>query len=388
VVDDEPSIVKVLTDQFIKKNYEVAGFTDAEKAFKWGKKNDFDLLIADLKIPTISGIDLHERLKLYYPDLLTILITGYESMESALRAISANVYAYITKPFNMVDLITLCEKALEKKELLDRNRRLTEDQQDLIEKLLVANKELKKLDVLKNNFVANVSHELRTPITSMRTVLYNFEQGIAGTLTDKQSEYVKMMQQDVQRLQDLIQDILDLSKLESKSAALKLSQFKASDMVRSVLDLFERSHNEKGIKFYTELAPGFEELTLEGDRSKLEQVLINLLNNAVKFSADKKRIWIRGLYGENHVSLAIQDEGIGISKYDQPHIFNRFAQLEKMASGRVEGAGAGLGLAIAKRIVEMHKGMIAVKSEVGKGSTFTVAIPLSQTENQYLKKES
>jgi len=378
LVDDEPEIVDVLGQVFARKNLKVTQFTDPEEAYQWGKANPFDLLVTDLKMAKLTGLDLHAKLRVYYPDLLTILITGYQSLESAQQAIDSSVYAYVGKPFGMEEVMGFVRRALEKKELLDRNHQLVDEQQGLIEKLLTANKELKKLDRLKSDFVSNVSHELRTPLTSMINILYNLNHGILGSVTEKQKEYLEMLEEDTNRLVNLINDILDLSQLEGGAVQLKRTPFSLGEVVEAVLKLVEAQKTAKGIQFFKEFRDGTENVLVSADRTKIEQVLINLVSNAVKYIGTGKRVWVELTRSGSRVSIAVRDEGIGIPEEDHVRIFNRFEQLEKMARGGTKGTG--LGLAIVKRILDLHGEEIRVKSIPEQGSTFTFGLPIQITE--------
>ncbi len=379
LVDDEPELVDILGQVFTRENLKVSQFTDPEEAYLWGKSNSFDLLVTDLKMAKLTGLDLHKKLKVYYPDLITILITGHQSLESAQQAIDSSVYAYVGKPFGMEEMMGSVRRALEKKELLDRNHQLVDEQQGLIEKLLTANKELKELDRLKSDFVSNVSHELRTPLTSMINILYNLNHGILGAVTEKQKEYLEMLEEDTNRLVNLINDILDLSRLEGGTVQLKRAPFYLREAVEAALKLVEAQKAAKDIQFFKEFRDGTENVLVLADRAKIEQVLINLVSNAVKYIGTGKRVWVELARSGERVSIAVRDEGIGIPEEDHARIFNRFEQLEKMARGGTKGTG--LGLAIVKRILDLHGEGIQVRSIPQQGSTFIFRLPI-QTNRQ------
>jgi len=378
IVDDEQAIVQALSTTMQAENFKTIGFSDPREAYEWGKKNPFDLLITDLRMSPFTGLELHEKLKIYYPDLLTILMTGYSSVDSAQQAISSSIYAYVSKPFEIAQMKELVHRALDKKELLDRNRELVDQQQDLIEKLLVANKKLKKLDKMKNDFVSTVSHELRTPVTSIRNVLYNFSEGVAGEVTEKQKHYLEMMEQDTGRLEHLINDILDLSHLESGRYELKVSRFRVGEVFESALKVVEGSLKLKEMQIEKEMAPNVESIEMQADQGKLEQVFVNLLSNAIKYSDKGKRIWVQLSAEEKSLRGVVKDEGVGIAPEDHQRVFQRFERAGESAKGGIKGTG--LGLAIVKKILDFHRGSIRLESTPGKGSTFTFEVPLIQLE--------
>jgi len=378
LVDDEPGIVEILEKSLPREDLNIIGFTDPEEAYEWGKAHPFDLLVTDLKMQKMTGLELHEKLQGYYPDLLTILITGHQSLDSAQEAIRSNVYAYVNKPFHLEEIKGFVRRALEKKDLLDRNHQLLDEQQVLIEKLLVANKALKKLDRLKNEFVSNISHELRTPLTSMVNIVYNLTNGILGPLTEKQREYIEMLDEDTGRLVALINDILDLSQLESGAMRLTQGAFCLRESVEAVLKVIEGHKSARGLRFIREFQDGVEAGWTYADRAKIEQVLVNLISNAVKYIGSGKRVWIRVSRKTDRLLVSVTDEGIGISEEDQARIFNRFVQLEKMARGGTKGTG--LGLAIVKKILELHGEEIRIKSAPGQGSTFSFELPMHESK--------
>jgi signal transduction histidine kinase len=374
IVDDEAAIVEILSKFLEEENLKTVSFSDPNKAFEWAKNNSFDILITDLKMTGLTGLELHEKLRIYYPDLLTILMSAYSSLDTAQEAIASSIYAYVNKPFKIEELKGLIQRALEKKDLLDRNRQLVDEQQDLIEKLLVANKKLQKLDQMKSDFVSTVSHELRTPLTSMRNILYNLSKGYIGELNERQVEYLKMMEQDATRLENLINDILDLSQLDSGRYKIKLSEFKALELVESALKVVENNQSSKQIQILTDIDKSLEGALMKADRSKLEQVIVNLLGNSIKYSESGKRIWLRVAEHDGRLVVSVKDEGIGIPKEDQERIFKRF---ERSEGGTKQGIkGTGLGLAIVKRILDLHQGIIKVQSIPKKGSTFTFELPM------------
>lgn len=374
IVDDETAIVDILSRSLEEENLKTVGFSDPQTALEWAKNNQFDLLITDLKMSGLSGLELHEKLRIYYPDLLTILMSAYSSLDTAQEAIASSIYAYVNKPFKMDELKTLIQRALEKKELLDRNIQLVDEQQNLIEKLLVANKKLKQLDKMKSDFVSTVSHELRTPLTSMRNILYNLSHGFIGELNERQKEYLGMMEQDMTRLETLINDILDLSQLETGRYQVKPSEFQVSEFVDAALKVVEGNGAEKQMQIEAEIEKGLEREMVKADKSKIEQVLVNLLGNAIKYSSAGKHIWLKVRREEGQLVVSVKDEGIGIPEDDQERIFKRFERSE--GGSKLGIKGTGLGLAIVKRILDLHQGVIEVQSTPKKGSTFTFKLPM------------
>ncbi|MBN1522768.1 MAG: hypothetical protein JW928_09585, partial [Candidatus Aureabacteria bacterium] len=245
---------------------------------------------------------------------------------------------------------------------------------------------LKEVERLKDEIISTVSHELRTPLTAIDTMVSNMRIGITGKLFPKQKEYLERMKANIDRLSSLINNLLDISKLESGKITLSKDFYSFSDIFDSVHRLLEQSLVSKSISFKKQTLPS--DLIAYIDRERIEQVLINLIYNSAKFTHAGGTILVRAQETERAtLKLDVIDNGIGIEKDELSRIFQKFSQL-----GRTYGAGekgTGLGLAICKKITEMHDGRITVKSPPDikgweKGSQFIVELPL-KNEKEILK---
>ncbi|EIT85430.1 two-component sensor histidine kinase involved in phosphate regulation [Fictibacillus macauensis ZFHKF-1] len=234
--------------------------------------------------------------------------------------------------------------------------------------------ELKKLEQIRKDFVANVSHELKTPVTSLKGFAETLLDGAADQ-PDIRDKFLTIMWKESERLQLLIQDLLDLSKAE-QGYALELQEVSLATIVEEVLLILEPKAEEKGIalKFAVEGAT-----TVEGDGQRLKQVFINLINNALNYTPAGGRVLIRLKESAEKVTFSVSDTGIGIKKEEISRIFERFYRVDKGRSRN--SGGTGLGLAIVKHLVEAHHGRIHVKSKVGEGSTFTLVFRKKFTNN-------
>ena len=231
----------------------------------------------------------------------------------------------------------------------------------------------KEVDRLKSEFISQVSHELRTPLTSIKGYIDNLRDGIAGTLREKQVDYLDRMAKNADHLVRLISDLLDVSQIESGKMTLKLTTLSLRDLIEEVVQNLRPLSDEKPLEIIFEKFNGASRI--RGDHDKLVQVITNLLYNAIKFTPPKGRITITLQQDEQFLKTSIQDTGIGIPPEKQSQIFERFYQIEQELSSKEKGTG--LGLYIAKNIIEMHKGQIWVTSEVGKGSQFSFNLPIT-----------
>ena len=235
------------------------------------------------------------------------------------------------------------------------------------------NVELQIAAETKNRFLANMSHELRTPLNGIIGFAEFLVDGKPGTLNAKQKEYLEDILSSGKHLLQLINDVLDLAKVEAGKMELSPEQFSLGKAIEEVCAVSKPSVQKKGISLGVNLAPDLGHVTL--DQQKFKQVLYNLLSNAVKFTDEGGKVEIRGaMYDAHRFKLVIQDNGIGIKTEDIARLFKEFEQVESGVSRRHEGTG--LGLALTRRIVELQGGTIGVESEFGRGSLFTVVLPL------------
>ncbi|PZM81336.1 MAG: hypothetical protein DKT66_19155 [Candidatus Melainabacteria bacterium] len=236
--------------------------------------------------------------------------------------------------------------------------------------------ERKQIDQLKRDFVAMVSHDLRTPLTSIQMVHSLLAAGAYGELSDDGKESVEGAQDCCDRLITLVNDLLDLERMESGRMDLSLDSVLLSEIIKPSLNMVANAVKQKkiDIKLGTTLDP-----IVTADKERIIQVLINLISNAIKFSPENSTIQITTEIDDSFAIIKVKDEGRGVPESMRVSIFERFKQVKK--SDSKDRKGSGLGLAISKAIVELHGGQIGVNSEEGKGSTFYFSLPLANSKN-------
>lgn len=227
-----------------------------------------------------------------------------------------------------------------------------------------------ELDKIKNEFLANISHELRTPLNAIISFSEGLSNEFFGSLNEKQAEYVKEIHISGIHLLGMINEILDISKIETKEMKLNLSEFAISLAINEVVNVVKPLAEKKSITIEVNIEDG----DIFADFQKIKQILYNLLSNAIKFSNEKDTIFVNVSINNKNLLIEVKDNGIGIPPKDQKRIFEKFVQLENTYTKKE--SSTGLGLTITKELTEMHKGKITVKSEANKGATFTVKIPL------------
>jgi signal transduction histidine kinase len=236
-----------------------------------------------------------------------------------------------------------------------------------------------EVDRMKSEFVSTVSHELRTPMTSIKGFAELMLMGAAGSLSEPQSRYLEVIRDNADRMSDLVNDLLDISRIESGRTALDLQEIDLLKLVEDVTtghlgDLIQREN--KPMEVVADLAHSLP--LVNGDHDRITQILINLLDNAFHYTPTGGQIIVGTHLAGEEVEISVSDSGIGISQENQEKIFDRFYRSDEAVVQQIPGTG--LGLAIVQSLVEMHGGEISVSSKPGQGSTFTVHLPVTVSE--------
>lgn len=238
--------------------------------------------------------------------------------------------------------------------------------------------DLKTAEQTRREFVANVSHELRTPVTSIRSYAETLEDASGSLDPETEKHFLEVIVNESDRMTKIVQDLLMLSKFDAGSIAFDFEEFSfeksVSDVYNAQLLEAQRHHHDFTLEFKGDIP------NIRGDRARIEQVLINMISNAIKYTHDGGRIRITAGRKDECVWCAVRDNGIGIPKEDVARVFERFYRVDKARSR--ESGGTGLGLSIAYEIVERHKGKIDVQSQKGKGTTITVTLPIEGPANE------
>jgi two-component system sensor histidine kinase/response regulator len=380
VVDDEKEI-----RDFLKKALSrMGGFhvdlaETGEEVLKKIEEETFDLVLTDLKMPKMDGLQLITEIARSKPEILTVLMTGHGTIDSAVEAMKQGASDYLTKPLELDETIIRIRKVLE-----DRQRFIK--LKEFADQLEKANQELRRIDSIKSEFVSVASHELRTPLAAIKNAVQLILKGKTGAINENQEKFLSMAERNINRLTNILNDLLNLSRIESGKIELKFQNVLLKEVIELTASSLRPQADTKSIQIEVDVSeslPG-----VYGDPEKIEQILTNLIGNAMKFTPDGGKILItakpfshdsKGGYGDR-VAISVKDTGIGIPSEHLEAIFEKFHQVEGSLQRSV--SGTGLGLAITKGLVEAHQGKIWVGSEVGKGSTFTFTLPLSEGERR------
>ena len=377
VVDDNADMRAYLM-RLLADEYQVSTAGDGQEALQKARRLLPAVVLADIMMPVMSGHDLLKALKC--DDSLrttpVILLTARAGTEARVESLEAGADDYVSKPFSEEELLARIKNQLrihrQERELEAKANQL----QELYSKLETINGELRELSLRKSEFVSIVSHDLRTPLAAIGGFVDNLLDGIAGPLTDKQRRYLDRIQANLGRLVRMINDLLDLSKIEAGTMQLALKTFSIADFAESLVDNLQVLARGKTISLRAAIED--KQLLIQGDPDKLTQVLTNLVQNACKFTPEGGEVRLEIGSGETgFIRICVADTGCGIPPEETAHVFDKFY---RGSSSKGEARGAGLGLAIAKHFVELHQGRIWVESTPGEGSRFFLTIPQAQSE--------
>jgi two-component system, sensor histidine kinase and response regulator len=428
VVDDEESVAVTMGAILEMDGYAVAISTSGADALRRLDQDDFDLVLTDLRLDDMDGLTIVSQVSRVQPDTVSIILTGYASLESAIKALREGAYDYLIKPCDVDELRAVVARGIERRQLgiqlkdrladletanqtiRDMNRDLqrrveaaTAELQQRMSDLAQANEEiatlyrnaqahveqLEELDRLKSRFLSMASHELKTPLTSisglsqvlLRRMRRRLEQGRPGEndWAEEQRAHVdrlELLNSQTARLGRLVDELLDVSRIESGKLEFHVAAVDVADLASHVAERLQMTTNEHTIE--VDLGDSAD-TTIAGDRDHLEQVLDNLVTNAIKFSPDGGTIRIGVRPQADEVLLSVRDSGVGIPANQLRAIFGLFYQAEDPVSRRT--GGMGLGLYISKEIITRHGGRIWAESQPNQGSTFTVALPRQGARN-------
>lgn len=338
----------------------------------------FDVVLLDLVLPDCQGIDALHRIRAVAPHLPMVIVTNIDDKAVAYEAVQHGAQDFLVKGgFNNLLLARTIRYAIERhriqEQLRDEKQRVVEQHRNIAQlcvQLEDANDELKRLDTIKGNFLSTVSHELRTPLTIIKGALSNLADGIIGQLTEKQQRIVDISHRNIDRLARLINDLLDLSRLESGRTFVHPRKMNALPVLRQITHDMQDRAMEQNMALMVEFPESLPDLFADGDL--VAQVMNNVLANAMRYA--KNHVVVRACVEENDVFLSISDDGPGIQEKYHEKIFNKFEQVNR-PNGGAGYKGTGLGLAICKEIMLHHNGDIWVESDGQSGSTFHCRFP-------------
>ncbi|HZU01019.1 MAG TPA: ATP-binding protein [Ktedonobacteraceae bacterium] len=323
-------------------------------------REDHDICLVDYRLGASSGIDLLKEARLRGYRLPIIMLTGAGKGDIDIQALQAGADDYITKELLQGELLyRLIRYAIERKKAEQERERLVREQ-------IVRDER----EARRNEFISIVVHELKTPLTSLKGYSQLFGKRSERMGDTQGMQLAARMNQQVNRLTGLIDDLLDVNRMEGGKLRLRESAFAFDELVAEVVADMQLTTEQ-----HTIVVEGQTDATIWGDRERIGQVLTNLLTNAIKYAPESKTILVKLTSATQAVTACVQDFGPGIPKDLQAHVFEPFYRIERPGDTR---PGLGLGLAIAAGLIERHGGRIWVESEEGAGTTFCFTLPLAR----------
>ncbi|HEX8235803.1 MAG TPA: ATP-binding protein [Abditibacteriaceae bacterium] len=365
VVDDNEVNRDMLSRRLERQLHMVEVAQSGEHALAMLRDKAFDLVLLDILMPGMDGYSVLEQMKsdAELRHIPVIMISALHEMDSVLKCIEIGAEDYLPKPFNPVLLKARVNACLEKKRLRDQEVKLFEQLQDNYKKLL-------ELENLRDGLTHMVIHDLRTPLTALSSGLSTME--ACGELNEIQQEILEISLQGANTLGAMINDLLDISKMEDGSLRLEYEELTAHHLVEAALQQVAPLAADKALNLVKHIelnAP-----PLQADRDKMLRTLVNLLGNAIKFTPQRGTVTIEVQCSDGSLTFCVHDTGEGIPEEAFERIFEKFGQVESRKAGKQ--MSSGLGLTFCKMAVEAHGGRIWVESEIGAGSRFSFTVPL------------
>lgn len=365
IVDDEPFIrsgaTRILKDftvgyPFMEEDFtfEILEAESGEKAIEIIDSIKIDIVLLDNKLPGIEGIEVLQYIKDKEYDIAVMMITSYASLDLAVRATNNGAFNFVPKPFTPEELKTSIENLTKALYL----RRMTRDMKE----------EGKQV---RFQFLSVLSHELKSPINAIEGYMNMIKQRQLG---DNLDDYMVMIERSIDRIngmRNLIMDLLDLTRMESGKKVRNLKSIDIVDVARHVINTVQPLAIQKNLKVFLQ---GDSEVYLTADANEIEIILNNFISNAVKYNVEGGSVFITLKKEDKSIEISVKDTGIGMRKEDLALLFQDFVRIKNEKTKFI--SGSGLGLSIAKKMVELYSGTVSVESTPDVGSIFTVTIPI------------
>lgn len=373
IVDDRPENLISLQKVLQAHSFEVDTASSGEEALKKVLKNNYVLIILDVQMPDMDGFEVAETISGFSKAKDTAIIF-LSAVNTELKFITKGYLSggldYITKP---VDINVLLLKIKTFYRIYEQNRKLNEVQEKLLEEIEFR----KQAEHKKDEFISIASHELKTPLTSVKGYIQLLQRSLNRDDKTMAQNHLEKASTQLEKLNELIVDLLDISKIESGKMKFNMKSFYADNMVNNAIEMLQQSNPDFKISKL-----GKTDEMIFGDEMRLEQVVINFITNAIKYAPGTNQVNVTTHIKDEKLYLAVKDFGIGISKEQQHKIFDKFYRVEDN-SNRFNGLG--IGLYICSEIINRHGGTIGVNSVPDEGSEFYFIIPT--TEEEILKNQ-
>ena len=354
IIDDEEVVLDSCTQILEGRGYQISTATDGTLGLNLVKETLPDLVYVDLKMPGISGLIVLEKIREFDSTIVIVVITGYATVSSAVDAMKRGAFDFLPKPFTPDELRVVTMRSLDRRNLMLETIKLRREK-----------------ELLRDNFAAIVSHELKTPLGAIQQNLYVLKAELSGKLTENQENRLERMKVRVEDLVKLLNSWLRVISVDINKLKENFTEISVLTAITKAIENVEPYAVRKDIEIIRTVEQTLP--SINGDEVSLVEALVNLIGNAVKYSYPEGKIYVNAIKKETCVTISIIDNGVGITKEDLPLIFDDFY---RGRNAQESASGAGIGLAISRRIIEAHQGSISADSESGKGTVFTINLPV------------
>lgn len=356
IIDDEEVVLDSCTLILEGGNYSVTTASDGTQGLNLVREIQPDLVFVDLKMPGIQGIEVLEHITEQDPTIVSIVITGYATVTSAVEAMKKGAYDFLPKPFTPDEFRIITKRGLERRKLM-------------LETIALR----KEKEMLRENFAAIVSHELKSPLGAIQQNLFALTAELSQTLSESQNAKFERMKVRIDDLLKLINSWLRVYSVDISKIKDNFTTISAASIISKSIESIEPHAVRKDITIVPTIEDNLN--TFEGDEGSLVEALVNILGNAVKYSHTNSQIKVNAREIDNNIEISISDSGVGIQPEDLPYVLSDFFRGKK---DQTSEDSHGMGLTISKRIVEAHNGTISVASMPSKGTTFSIRIPYKE----------
>jgi signal transduction histidine kinase len=377
IVDDTPANLDTISTVLGDDGYEIAIAISGEKALQLLQRRSPDLILLDVRMPGIDGFETCDRIKANPKtcNIPIIFMTSIIDISNKIKGFNCGAVDYISKPFQEQEILARVKTHIQLR-LLTQN--LEQQVAEQTASLKIAKEALEKANISKRSFLSTMSAEIRTPIDDILRLTERLQEQKSGTLNTQQVDDLEKIERNGNHLISLISNTLKLANIESGQLKLNLDEIEIDALCKACLVAIQPQATKKNIELIFNVEPNLPTLSI--DERHIRQVIINLLNNAIKFTliGSVTLSVTKGILTDSEniacIRMAIADTGVGIAPENIKQLFQPFVQICNLAGERHEGNG--LGLILAKQIVELHSGQISVYSMENVGSCFTIELPI------------
>ncbi len=352
VIDDEEAICDACSKILTCEGYEVTAANNGIDALEKIKGSKPDVVFVDLKMPGMGGLEMIDRTKKIDKNIVTVVITGYATIESAVDSMKHGALEFLPKPFTPEELILITKRAVEKHRITVEAERLKNEKEHM-----------------RQNFISLVSHELRTPLVAVMQYLEVLSGGILGTMPTEQERVITRMKIRLNELLLLVNRWLKFARIEETDVRDSFVEFSLRPVIDEALEVVKPLAAEKKLELVNSAVNDLDAVC--GDRDMIKEVITNLVSNGIKYNREGGKVTIETRKTSDSVVINITDTGIGIPDEDLARVGEEFYRTKREGLA----AGSGLGLAIVKKILDIHGGRLEIKSRLNLGSTFSIVMP-------------